>query len=610
MPAPFNTDMAAWKENGIFDVLPVPMAVLNDKYDIVYANKEFTEVFGPWEQRKCWQAYHKKAEICEHRECSRTLEDGLPRTSVGAGITQNGQTIHYTKYSIPLTGTDGKVGHIMEICIDKTSASILRHEYQSLFDMVPCNIVILDKQLRITDSNKMVCDIYGDQTGKHCYNVLKGEDEACADCLANKAFSSKKAQHDQQIWISPNGEIKYYQVTSVPIIDNEDTVSAVMEMAIDITELTVLREQRELRNLMLANVVNKSQRGIIVMDTNDDVPILNPAARRLLDLPDSGGFTPQEVYDKLPEYVVAAIKNGANSFQFNELRLFPERDDEDPVLVNLECQQLKLGSKSLGMLVTFHDLREIRKLERDKLEAERMAAVGQTVSGLAHGVKNLVTALEGGMYMLSSGMKNGKAERIAQGLEMLHRNIDRIGTFVKTFLSFARGREIKVHLSNPLEVAREVVELYQVKAAEQHVRIDLETEAGIAPAPIDYEGMHESLTNLVGNAIDACMMSTDKTDKYVKVRVFEKNDIITYEVTDNGCGMDYAIKQKVFTNFFTTKGQGGTGLGLLMTKKIVQEHGGYMEMESEFGQGTTFRICLPRNRLPKVLSEQDDKNDD
>jgi signal transduction histidine kinase len=183
---------------------------------------------------------------------------------------------------------------------------------------------------------------------------------------------------------------------------------------------------------------------------------------------------------------------------------------------------------------------------------------------------------------------------------MLQRNIERIGTFVKTFLSFARGREIMVKVNDPAAVAQEVVDLYHVRAAEQHVLLEIEVEAGIAPAPIDYEGMHESLTNLVGNAIDACIMSTEKENKCVKMRVFEKDKVITYEVSDNGCGMDYAVKQKVFTNFFTTKGQGGTGLGLLMTKKIVQEHGGHMEMESEFGQGTSFRICLPRERLPKV----------
>ena len=77
-------------------------------------------------------------------------------------------------------------------------------------------------------------------------------------------------------------------------------------------------------------------------------------------------------------------------------------------------------------------------------------------------------------------------------------------------------------------------------------------------------------------------------------------NVIVFKVTDNGCGMDYEVKSKVFTNFFTTKGTGGTGLGLLTTKKIIQEHGGTIELQSEPGQGSTFKILLPRKRLPKL----------
>jgi len=94
-------------------------------------------------------------------------------------------------------------------------------------------------------------------------------------------------------------------------------------------------------------------------------------------------------------------------------------------------------------------------------------------------------------------------------------------------------------------------------------------------------------------------MSEDEGRRHVLVRTIEKDDSIIYEVVDDGCGMDYEVKNKVFTSFFTTKGLGGTGLGLLMTKKIVQEHGGRIELETEPGEGTTFRIILPRDRLPE-----------
>jgi len=603
-PVSFAADMDFWKDRGVFDVLPVPVSVINRQHDIVYANREFKRLFGEWTGRKCWQAYHKTNTPCEDPACVPTFKEGRARASKGFGLTTGGQKVNYTKYSIPLGMGDGRLEYIMEICIDRTAVSIMRREYQSLFDLVPCSIVILNKQLRIADSNKMVEDIYGDLTGKHCYSALKGQDDICPDCTAAKAFSTRKNQHDRQIWMTPDGEVKHYQVTAVPIVDSGDEVNLVMEMAVDITELTALREQRELRTLMLSNIISKAQRGLVIINTQGEVLIVNPAARRILDLDSGGIFTPQDIYDKLPERAVNAIHSAKGDFRIDDLTLFSERE-EDAVPVNLGYEQLRHGNNMLGFLLAFQDLRDIRRLEREKLEAERMGAVGQTVSGLAHGVKNLVTALEGGMYMLSSGMNTGKAERIAQGMDMLQRNIERIGTFVKTFLSFARGREIKVKINNPVDVAKEVVDLYRVRAAEQQVRLEIEADAGIAPAPLDYESLHESLTNLVGNAIDACLMSTEKEDKFVRMRVFEKDSVITYEVSDNGCGMDYAVKQKVFTNFFTTKGQGGTGLGLLMTKKIVQEHGGYMEMESEFGHGTSFRICLPRKRLPHIAQEED-----
>ena len=91
---------------------------------------------------------------------------------------------------------------------------------------------------------------------------------------------------------------------------------------------------------------------------------------------------------------------------------------------------------------------------------------------------------------------------------------------------------------------------------------------------------------------------------HVHVCVSDRDGVIRYEVSDDGVGMDYELKSKVFTTFFTTKGLGGTGLGLLTTRRIVQEHGGRIELESTPGEGSTFTITLPRDRLP-ALSPDD-----
>jgi PAS domain S-box-containing protein len=239
------------------------------------------------------------------------------------------------------------------------------------------------------------------------------------------------------------------------------------------------------------------------------------------------------------------------------------------------------------------DITELKQLQREKIEAERLAAVGQTVAGLAHGVKNLIMGLEGGMYVVNSGLRSGNEERVLQGWRMLEEDIGRISAFVKEFLEFARGRQPRVQMIQPNDVARTVVDRYRERASRSGV--DLRVDLGeLDEAPMDEEGLHTCLTNLVLNAIDACVMSTNEAD-----------GVLTFEVKDDGCGMDYEIKQKVFTNFFSTKASGkGTGLGLLTTRKIVQEHGGRVSFDSSEGEGSVFRLEFPRENLPKPQEEE------
>jgi PAS domain S-box-containing protein len=246
------------------------------------------------------------------------------------------------------------------------------------------------------------------------------------------------------------------------------------------------------------------------------------------------------------------------------------------------------------------DISEMKRLEHEKLEAERLAAVGQTVAGLAHGIKNIIMGLEGGMFVVGSGLRNADSELIGEGWEMLEENIKRISAFVKEFLEFARGREPDVALVDPNEIAEKVIDLYKDSAALVGIELKANLADGIAPIAADAEAIHVCLTNLVSNAFDACEVSDNKKH-LVTLSTREENGTVIFDVKDNGCGMDYDVKQKVFTNFFSTKGSDkGTGLGLLTTRKIVHEHGGEIVFESIEGLGSEFRIMLPRDRLPKV----------
>jgi len=240
-----------------------------------------------------------------------------------------------------------------------------------------------------------------------------------------------------------------------------------------------------------------------------------------------------------------------------------------------------------------------KKLEKEKLEAERLAAVGQTVAGLAHGIKNVLMGLEGGVYVFRSGLEKEDQVRMIKGWQMLEENIARISTFVKEFLNFAKGRVPKVKPVLPNQIARKVLDLFRDKAELAGIRLEGHLTPGISSAPMDEEGIHTCLVNLVSNALDACEIS-DKPGRTVTLSTREKNNTLIFEVADDGTGMDYEVKKRVFTTFFSTKGSDkGTGLGLLTTKKIVQEHGGRISFDSNPDEGSVFRLEFPRDQLPQ-----------
>jgi signal transduction histidine kinase len=210
--------------------------------------------------------------------------------------------------------------------------------------------------------------------------------------------------------------------------------------------------------------------------------------------------------------------------------------------------------------------------------------------------------LEGGMYIVDIGLQNGDATRIVEGWEILQKNFYKTTNLVKGFLSFAKGRLPKLEMTNPNLIVNEIIELYRDTAQAQNVELVHDLQADIKEALLDPEGLEACLTNLLSNAIDAAVLREDKKGKVI-IKTYDKDDLLIFEVHDNGCGMEAEVVRNVFTTFFTTKGSKGTGLGLLTTNKIIIEHGGKIDVESDVGVGSTFRITLSRKTLELIASE-------
>jgi signal transduction histidine kinase len=240
-------------------------------------------------------------------------------------------------------------------------------------------------------------------------------------------------------------------------------------------------------------------------------------------------------------------------------------------------------------------VREIKRLQQELIKSERLAAIGQTVGSIAHYIKNILFGLKGGVYLVNVASKEDKADSLETGREILKRNMGRISDLVLDLLEYSKDREIEYENCFPNEVANEVCGLMEARAQEYGVDIIKEFDPSLREVFLDPKGIHRCLLNLVSNAIDACLFDTSKEKKWVvRVKTILDNDgTVRFEVSDNGCGMDEEVKNRLFTSFFSTKEGRGTGLGLLITQKLVQEHGGTITVESQPGKGSTFAIRLP-----------------
>jgi PAS domain S-box-containing protein len=327
---------------------------------------------------------------------------------------------------------------------------------------------------------------------------------------------------------------------------------------------------------------------------------MNEAAQKLWGIERERALGRRVPARMIPAPLGRLLRGETNAVQVLETAVTNASGEQIPV--RLAGMTLRDGQRVLGSAVIAQDLREIKQLEHDKLEAERLAAVGQTVASVAHGIKNILTGLEGGMYVASTGLKKGDAQRIERGWSMLARNMGRISTLARDLLAFSRGDTVQPSLIDPAQIVREVIELYRDKARQHNIEIVTQIVGDITPAAMDAGGIHSALTNLISNAVDACLVDARESNT-ITVKLHEEDDCLSFEVTDTGCGMDYEIKQKAFTSFFTTKGSEGSGLGLLTTRKIVQQHGGEITFDTTLDAGTTFRMRFPRKRLPKLPVE-------
>lgn len=288
------------------------------------------------------------------------------------------------------------------------------------------------------------------------------------------------------------------------------------------------------------------------------------------------------------------INLAIRSLKFEATDFITKPVNDEALEISLKRAHERIRMRQTLKAYTENLERLVEEKSKKLVDAERLAAIGETVAGLSHTIKNIASGLKGGIFVLEKGMELDDKSFQRQGWEMVKGNVDKITNLSLNLLNYAKSTELHCQMCDPNVPAAEVVELMSPLAKENGIALKMELAEDIPEIDFDPEALHLCLVNLVKNAIDACVEDDccEKAKEIILGTCRAENGGAEYFVADNCGGMEEEILERIFQCFFSTKGTRGTGIGLMLTKKIVDAHRGSIEVTSRRGEGSRFTIRL------------------
>jgi signal transduction histidine kinase len=276
-----------------------------------------------------------------------------------------------------------------------------------------------------------------------------------------------------------------------------------------------------------------------------------------------------------------------------------KHDAADFVTKPINVDALEVAVKrACDRIVSRRQLREymegLEQLLREKTELQdHLSSLGLMIGSISHGIKGLLTGLDGGMYDIDRGLKKNDLEEVGEGWLTVKQIISRIRKMVLDILYYAKDRDLQWEWINVASFAEEVASVFESKIQQAGIDFVRDFDASAKEAYIDPGSVHSALVNLLENAVDACQRDTEKPQHAITFGVSQDARHVVFYVEDNGIGMDRDTQEKIFKLFYSSKGSSGTGLGLFISNTIVRQHGGEIQLASTPGAGTTFTIRIP-----------------
>ena len=468
-------------------------------------------------------------------------------------------------------------------------------EEGGVFGEMPCFIAITDREGRIIAANQLHRERFGNRIG------LDGRDLYAGDgpTPAATALATGRGHRENAVLTDKSGREIPVLVHTAPILDNDGEVELVLEVAVDVTEVRRLRDELKSTQARFRQLFDEAPCFIAVVTR--DLRIAE--ANRLFKL----GFASGPGANCYAAYMrrdspcrdCPAVRTFGDGAPHHQETVVMTRDGQRRnVLVRTAPIVNEAGEVALVMEMSL-DITELRRLQ------DRLSSLGMLLGSTAHGIKGLLTALDGGIYRLGFGLAHDKKDWTEEGFADVKHLVGRIKKMVLDILYYAKKRELAWKRLPVAAFAAEVAAMAAPKAEARGIAFvtDIPADAGAFEA--DAEAVSAGLVNILENAVDACVAERERGPGHIGFTVRPLETAVEFVVADTGIGMDRETQDRLFTLFFSSKGSSGTGIGLFVSNQVIQQHGGSIEVVSEEGHGSTFTVRLPRELPPEVRVSQE-----
>jgi signal transduction histidine kinase/FixJ family two-component response regulator len=456
------------------------------------------------------------------------------------------------------------------------------------FDEMPCFVSVHDRQLTVVGTNQLYRERLGDRVGANSWEIYTGAVGRKERCPVSKTFRTGRGQQLRETVYYTDGREIPVMVHTAPIRNGDGKLELVLEISADMSEVQRLKEALRTTQERFHQLFDEVPCYISVRDADFR---LTAANRRYKEDFDSAAGS--QCFSSLRDGPVPcpgcpAKQTFADGRSHQAEMVVTGKSGEQVNVLVWTAPIADPAGKICQVMLMATNITEIRKLEN------RLTSLGLMMGSLSHAIKGHLTGLDSGMYLLNRGFVEENEEQIQEGWEVVQLIVGRIKRVVLDILYYAKERALQWEWVDVASFAADIAQTLSPKLADAGIEMVSEFDPALGEIEIDPGVVRSAFMNILENALEACLEDPSKPAHRIEFTARQAETDVVFTIRDNGVGMGKEARNNLFTLFFSSKGNRGTGLGLFVANKIIQKHGGTIKVDSESGRGTLFAIRLPR----------------